>query len=68
MINRLEMVRDGAVMSDYTGYQASLLHLIDRIRTNLAHSCQFSASAHVLLKAAGVSHVCVCVSACPVSL
>lgn len=54
MINGLEMVRDGAVILDYMERQASLLHLIDHIRTNLSHSCQFSASVHVLLKAAGM--------------
>lgn len=68
MINKLEMVGDGAVMLDYTGYQASLLHLKDHIRTNLSHSCQSSASARVLLRAVGMSNVCVCMSVCLVSL
>lgn len=51
MINGLEVAGDAAAMLDYMEGQASLLHFIDHIRANLAHSCQFSASVHLLLKA-----------------
>ena len=63
MINGLEVARDAAVMLDYTKRQASLLHLIDHIRANLSHSCQFSASVHLPFKTVYAS-VCVCVFVC----
>lgn len=50
VINGLEVAGDAAVMLDYMEGQASLLHLMDHIREKLAHSCQFSASVHLLLK------------------
>lgn len=56
VINGLEVAGDAAVMLDYMERRASLLHLIDHIRENLSHSCQFSASASLRLKA-----ICWCV-------
>lgn len=60
-VNELAVAGDAAVTLDYTERQASLLHLIDHIGANLAHSCQFSASMHLLLKAVCM---CACVGAC----
>lgn len=57
VINGLEVAGDAAVMLDYMERRAALLHLIDHIGANLSHSCQFSASAGLLLERS----VCVCI-------